>query len=102
MTDNEISHGIIGATIEVHRLVGPGLLESAYEEILAKELTLRKLAVERQKTTPRCLQGREAGVRYIEWLLVENRVVVELKFIESFAAILEVIILTYLRLQVAD
>jgi len=52
MTDNEITHEIIGAAIEVHRLLGPGLLESAYEECLAKELTLRKLTVERQKPVP--------------------------------------------------
>ena len=52
MTDNEITHEIIGAAIEVHRLLGPGLLESAYEECLAKELTLRNLSVERQKPVP--------------------------------------------------
>ena len=52
MTDNDITHQIIGAAIEVHRLLGPGLLESAYEECLAKELSLRKLIVERQKPVP--------------------------------------------------
>ncbi len=52
MTDNEITYEIIGAAIEVHRLLGPGLLESAYEECLAKELALRRLNVERQKPVP--------------------------------------------------
>ncbi len=52
MTDNEITYEIIGAAIEVHRLLGPGLLESAYEECLVKELALRRLNVERQKPVP--------------------------------------------------
>jgi GxxExxY protein len=52
MTDNEISHATLGATIEVHRLLGPGLLESAYEECLAKELGLRSLLFDRQKPIP--------------------------------------------------
>jgi hypothetical protein len=52
MTNNELTHEIIGGAIEVHRLLGPGLLESAYEECLAKELTLRKSIVERQKPVP--------------------------------------------------
>jgi GxxExxY protein len=52
MTDNQISHAIIGAAIEVHRLLGPGLLESAYEECLAKELALRSFVFDRQKPIP--------------------------------------------------
>ena len=52
MTDNDITHQIIGAAIEVHRLLGPGLLESAYEECLSRELQLRSLTVERQKPIP--------------------------------------------------
>ena len=99
MTDNEITHEIIGAAIEVHRLLGPGLLESAYEECLAKELTLRKLAVERQKPVPVVYKDVKLECGYRIDLLVENRIVVELKSIESFAAIHEAIILTYLRLS---
>ena len=99
MTDNEITHQIIGAAIEVHRLLGPGLLESAYEECLAKELTLRKLTVERQKPVPVVYKEVKLECGYRIDLLVENRVVVELKSIESFAAIHEAIILTYLRLS---
>lgn len=52
MTDNEITHEIIGAAIEVHKRLGPGLLESAYEECLLQELRIRKLTVERQKGLP--------------------------------------------------
>ncbi len=99
MTDNEITHEIIGAAIEVHRLLGPGLLESAYEECLAKELTLRKLTIERQKPVPVVYKDVKLECGYRIDLLVENRIVVELKSIESFAAIHEAIILTYLRLS---
>ena len=99
MMDNEITHEIIGAAIEVHRLLGPGLLESAYEECLAKELALRKLTVERQKPVPVVYKDVKLECGYRIDLLVENRVVVELKSIESLAAIHEAIILTYLRLS---
>jgi GxxExxY protein len=97
MTDNEITHAIIGAAIEVHRLLGPGLLESAYEECLAKELTLRKLSTERQKPVPVVYKDVKLECGYRIDLLVENRVVVELKSIETLAPIHEAIILTYLR-----
>ncbi len=99
MTDNEITYEIIGAAIEVHRLLGPGLLESAYEECLAKELTLRKLNVERQKPVSVVYKDVKLECGYRIDLLLENRVVVELKSIESLAAIHEAIILTYLRLS---
>jgi GxxExxY protein len=99
MTDNEISHEIIGAAIEVHRLLGPGLLESAYEECLSKELALRTLKVERQKPVPVVYKDVKLECGYGIDLLVEGRVVVELKSIESLAAIHEAIILTYLRLS---
>jgi GxxExxY protein len=99
MTDNEISHEIIGAAIEVHRFLGPGLLESAYEECLSKELALRKLTVERQKPVPVVYKDVKLECGYRIDLLVEGRVVVELKSVESLAAIHEAIILTYLRLS---
>jgi GxxExxY protein len=99
MTDNEITHAVIGAAIEVHRLLGPGLLESAYEECLAKEVTLRKLTVERQKPVPLVYKDVKLECGYRVDLLVENRVVVELKSIESLAPIHEAIILPYLRLS---
>jgi GxxExxY protein len=99
MTDNEVTHEIIGAAIEVHRLLGPGLLESAYEECLAKELTLRKLTVERQKPVPVVYKDVKLECGYRIDLLVANRVVVELKSIESLAPIHEAVILTYLRLS---
>ena len=99
MTDNEISHAVIGAAIEVHRLLGPGLLESAYEECLSKELALRRLLFDRQKPIPVVYKDVKPECGYRIDLLVEGRVVVELKSIEGLAAIYEAIILTYLRLS---
>jgi GxxExxY protein len=87
MTDNEISHEIIGAAIEVHRLLGPGLLESAYEECLSKELALRKVTAEQQKPVPVVYKDVKLECGYRMDLLVEGRVVVELKSVESLAAI---------------
>jgi GxxExxY protein len=87
MTDNEISHEIIGAAIEVHRHLGPGLLESAYEECLSKELALRALQIERQKPIPVVYKDVKLECGYRIDLLVESRVVVELKSIGNFAAI---------------
>ena len=99
MTDNEISHEIIGAAIEVHRLLGPGLLESAYEECLSKELGLRNLQIQRQKPVPVVYKDVKLECGYRLDLLVENSVIVEIKSIETFAPIHEAIMLTYLRLS---
>ena len=99
MTDNEITHAVIGAAIEVHRLLGPGLLESAYEECLFKELKLRRLNVVRQKPIPIMYKDAKLECGYRLDLLVEAKVVVELKSIEGFAPIHEAIMLTYLRLS---
>jgi GxxExxY protein len=99
MTDNEITHEVIGAAIEVHRLLGPGLLESAYEECLSKELALRHLRVERQKPVPVVYKDVKLECGYRIDLLVEGRVVVELKSIDGFAPIHEPVMLTYLRLS---
>jgi GxxExxY protein len=99
MTDNEISHAIIGAAIEVHRLLGPGLLESACEECLSKELALRSLLFDRQIPIPVVYKDVKLECGYRIDLLVEGRVVVELKSIEGLAPIHEAVILTYLRLS---
>ncbi len=99
MTDNEITHEIIGAAIEVHRFLGPGLLESAYEECLSRELALRKLNVERQKAIPVVYKDVKLECGYRIDLLVESRIVVELKSVDALAPIHEAIILTYIRLS---
>jgi GxxExxY protein len=99
MTDNDITHAIIGAAIEVHKHLGPGLLESAYEECLAHELQLRELRVERQKPVPVVYKETKLECGYRIDLLIEGRIVVELKSIESLGPIHEAIILTYLRMS---
>ena len=99
MTDNDVTHAIIGAAIEVHKLLGPGLLESAYEECLAHELRLRNLKVDRQKAVPVVYKDTKLECGYRIDLLVEGRIVVELKSVEFLGPIHEAIILTYLRLS---
>ena len=99
MTDNEITREIIGAAIEVHRLLGPGLLESAYEECLSRELALRNLRVEKQKPIPIVYKDVKLECGYRIDLLVESRIIVELKSVEALAPIHEAIILTYIRLS---
>ncbi|MGQ9370383.1 GxxExxY protein [Azospirillum sp. ST 5-10] len=89
---------IVDASVQVHRALGPGLLESAYEECLAAELWARGLACERQKTVPLRYRDRfiEAGFRLD--LLVENSVIVELKAVELLLQLHEVQLYTYLKL----
>jgi GxxExxY protein len=99
MGDVELTQGIIGSAIEVHRQLGPGLLESAYEECLSRELTLRGFALERQKPVPVVYKNVKLECGYRIDLLVERRVVVELKSIEQISAIHEAIVLTYLKLS---
>lgn len=99
MTDNDITHQIIGAAIEVHKRLGPGLLESAYEECLTHELHLRRLQVARQVPVPIVYRETKLECGYRIDLLVQSRVVVELKSVEALAPIHEAIILTYLRLS---
>jgi len=99
MTDNQLTHEIIGADIEVHRVLGPGLLESAYEECLTQELMTRNLQIERQKPIPLVYKDTRLDCGFRIDLLVEGRVIVELKSVEALAPIHEAIILTYLRLS---
>ena len=98
-TINELTQRIIGAAIEVHRQLGPGLLESAYEECFARELQLRGVAFDRQKPIPVVYKGVKLECGYRIDLLVENRVVVELKASEAIAPVHEAVVLTYLKLS---
>jgi len=99
MTDNELTHTIIGAAIEVHRQLGPGLLESAYEECLARELTVRGLGYQRQKAVPVVYKEVKLECGYRMDILVEDRIVLELKSVEALNPVHEATILTYLRLS---
>ena len=96
---NGISAAIIGAAMDVHTELGPGLLESAYETCLCLELSERGLAFERQWRVPVCYKGAPVAVGYRVDLLVEDTVVVELKSVSELASIHEAQMLTYLKLS---
>jgi len=95
---NEITKTVIGAAIEVHRHLGPGLLESAYEECLCRELKLRNMAYDRQVALPVIYKGIQLDCGYRIDLLVKNELVVELKSVDQLLPIHEAQLLTYLRL----
>ena len=98
MNINELTRVIIGAAIEVHRYLGPGLLESAYEECVCRELALRGISFERQKSLPVDYKGLKLDCGYRLDLLVEGLVVVEVKPIETVLPIHKAQLLTYMRL----
>jgi|SRR5690348_17144339 len=89
---------IIGAAIEVHKQLGPGLLESTYEECLCHELNLRGIQFQRQLDLPVLYKGLKLDCGYRLDLLVEDRVVVELKAVEQILPVHEAQLLTYLHL----
>ena len=98
MKVNEITQTDIGAAIEVHRVLDPGLLESAYEECLCKELVLRKVPYERQRQLPVDYKGMQLDCGYRLDLLVSDEVVVEIKAVERLLPIHQAQLLTYLKL----
>lgn len=95
---NEITRDVIGAAIEVHRHLGPGLLESAYQECLARELLVRGLPFQRERTLPLEYKGIRLECGYRIDLLIAGTVVVEVKSVEATAPLDEAQLLTYLRL----
>lgn len=95
---NELSHDLSGAAIEVHRALGPGLLESVYESALARELTLRKIPYSRQVGMPVAYKGELMDLGFRLDLVADNRVVIELKAVEKLLPIHSAQLLTYLRL----
>ena len=98
MTENEISRAIIGCAIEVHRGLGPGLLESAYEECLCYELSQAGLKFQRQVELPVGYKKVKIDCAYKIDILVDDRLVVELKAVERILPVHEAQLLTYLRL----
>ncbi len=97
--EQEITHAIIGASIEIHRALGPGLLESAYEECLSYELAERGLSVERQPGRPIVYKAVKLSVAYRPDLVVERTVIVELKTVERLMSVHTAQLLTYLKLE---
>ncbi len=96
---NKITEAIIGAAIEVHRAPGPGLLESAYQTCLVYELVERGHKVEQQKPLPIFYKGNKLDGGYRLDLVVDEKVIVEIKSIDSLASIHEAQLLSYLRLS---
>ena len=96
---DEITDRVIGACIQIHRELGPGLLESAYEECLCHELSLAKMSFERQKPLPIRYKNVQLDCGYRLDLVVEDKLVVELKTVEALLPIHEAQLLTYLKLS---
>ncbi len=98
MDENSLSKQIIGAAIEVHRHLGPGLLENAYEAALKCELGMRGIAFESQKPVPVVYKGQKLDVGYRLDLLIDGLVVVELKSVETVLPVHAAQIITYLKI----
>jgi GxxExxY protein len=96
---NRITESVIGTAIHVHRAIGPGLLESAYEACLVYELNKRGLRVEQQKPLPLIYEGVKLDCGYRIDLLVEGSAIVEIKSVDRFAPIHEAQVLAYLKLS---
>ena len=97
MLINEITSIIIEESIYIHRSVGPGLFESVYEELLAYRLIKRGLKIERQKAVPVIFEEVKMDIGFRADLIVENKVLVEIKSVEALANIASMQTLTYLR-----
>lgn len=97
-TENELSNIIIGCAIEVHRQLGPGLLESAYQECLYFELKNQGLNVVKEKPMPIVYKDVKLDHGYRLDLLVNNKVVIEIKTVETFTEVHTAQVLTYLKL----
>lgn len=96
--EQDLTRRIIGAAIEVHRVLGPGLLEAVYQACLARELDLRGLAYQQQKPLPVEYKGAKLDCGYRLDFVVEGKVIVELKAVEALTPVHEAQLLTYLRL----
>ena len=97
MAINQITEKIIGGAIGIHKVLGPGLLESAYEECLAFELQNAGLTIERQKPVPVVYKGIKLDCGYRIDILVEDTVLIELKTVDAFNPVHEAQILTYMK-----
>ena len=98
MTENEITYQIRGAIFDVYKKLGPGLLESVYEEAMVYELQKRGLSVERQKDVPICYDGHLLKTPLRIDLLVEGKVIIELKSVQEMREVFWKQTLTYLKL----
>jgi len=99
MDVNELSKAVIGCAIEVHRALGPGLLESIYEICVCHELNLRVIPFERQKPIPVAYKGVKLDCGYRADVIVDRRLLVEIKAIDQTSAIHDAQLLSYLKLS---
>ena len=99
MDINKLSSKIIGAAIEVHKALGPGLLESTYEECLCYEFSLRRISYEKQKPLPVVYKEKQLDCGYRIDVVVENAIILELKACEKIEPIHKAQLLTYLKLS---
>jgi len=99
MTENEISKIVFDSALKVHKALGPGLLESAYEECLIHELRKHKLKVDKQKPLPLVYEDVKLEVGYRLDILIENKVVVEVKSVETLNDVHMAQVITYLKLS---
>ncbi|MFY7964656.1 MAG: GxxExxY protein [Chitinophagaceae bacterium] len=97
--ENELSRKVIGCAIEVHKALGPGLLENAFEECLFYKIKKEGLFVEKQKALPLFFEEVKMDVGYRIDLLVENKLIIELKSVEAFTDVHLAQVLTYLKLS---
>mgnify|MGYP000583794063 CR=1 FL=1 len=97
MTENEISRIVVDKCYQIHVTLGPGLLESVYEEILYFELSAENLKVERQKALPVIWKNKRMNLGFRADLIVENKVILELKSVEKIAPVHPKQLLTYLK-----
>ena len=97
MTENELSYEIIGTAIEIHKNIGPGLLESAYENAFTYELKEKGFQVKQQVPMPFIYKNIRQEIGYRLDLLVENKVIIEVKAIETLAPVHFSQVLTYLK-----
>lgn len=98
MTENEISNKIIGLAIEIHKKLGPGLLENAYKECLFYKINKSGLFVEKEKAMPLIFEDVKLDCGYRVDLLVEKKLIIEIKSVESLNTVHLAQTLTYLRL----
>jgi GxxExxY protein len=94
-----VTGAVIGAAIEVHRVLGPGLLETVYERCLCRELALRGIPRERQVPLPVVYKGEALGTEFFMDILVDGRLIVELKTVDRLERIHTAQLLTYMKLS---
>lgn len=98
MTENQIAQQIVNTSYNIHVQLGPGLLESVYEEILNYELVSQGLKVERQKPIPVFWKGKKMNIGFRADLIIEEKVIIELKSVEIIAPVHPKQLLTYLKI----